>query len=624
MHNKFNNLQQLSQKTKDDDNNSDCLTYAFISMYKNSIWCIKSLCEFCLKSLSQILLLSSKEELYYTGTNKNMMMSMNNSADEKYSRHRRRHRRRLSKSISHHSNQKSSSKLNLLSNKTRVTVRSVSNLNLNQTQSNHTILTEEKNTLGTINSHIIVVPVPSSHCQNLPTNPINLREQLADSLCRRSYEPLTFMNRGMCCGHCRPLFPPNIPFNHPDHYIPQQQSLDKEKKSSEKSIKMSDASETQTSPYAVSPSIKSHVTNSPEEDELLTTDTIFTNGINEQNESIISFPDHDTSPSQRSVEIINDDSQLRLDAQILVNDSIQTAQEKYQRILRMSIDQDPQNNTLDTEKQTIDNQSKSIIIPDEFNEEKLSNDITLCQELCNKLNLSDSSQITEIIRILASNAPHILKEQSTYHTPLINNLNTNKEDENMLCRQLLLHPPFKPKRLIHLCPDGSIQVLSAVDDDNNNSNKNQFIDQHQQYHLNYSNSAITPSIQQNHILKNESSVALEYETTTAIDFKTNFNHKITTESTSTQQLHSKIPVEPIVKIKLDLTDETINVDSEDNENSLPEIFFKRIIAPESSIISSTKKSNQNIKDEKNNIIHIDRQSYSKSRYDRSRSSYTER
>ncbi|CAF4380286.1 unnamed protein product, partial [Adineta steineri] len=147
-----------------------------------------------------------------------------------------------------------------------------------------------------------------------------------------------------------------------------------------------------------SPSIKSHITNSPDEDEPLTTDTIFTNGYNEQNESIISFPDHDTSPSQRSVEIINDDSQLRLDAQILVNDSIQTAQEKYQRILRMSIDQDPQNNTLDTEKQTIDNQSKSIIIPDEFNEQNLSNDITLCQELCNKFNLSDSSQITEIIR----------------------------------------------------------------------------------------------------------------------------------------------------------------------------------------------------------------------------------
>jgi len=65
------------------------------------------------------------------------------------------------------------------------------------------------------------------------------------------------------------------------------------------------------------------------------------------------------------------------------------------------------------------------------------------------------------------------------------------DNENTLCRQLLLHPPFKPKRLIHLCADGSIQVLSAVDD---NSNENPIINQ-QQYHLNYSNSAITPAIQ---------------------------------------------------------------------------------------------------------------------------------
>ncbi len=70
------------------------------------------------------------------------------------------------------------------------------------------------------------------------------------------------------------------------------------------------------------------------------------------------------------------------------------------------------------------------------------------------------------------------------------------DNENNLCRQLLLHPPFKPKRLIHLFADGSIQVLSAVDD---NSNENPIINQ-QQYHLNYSNSAITPSNQQNHIL----------------------------------------------------------------------------------------------------------------------------
>ena len=37
----------------------------------------------------------------------------------------------------------------------------------------------------------------------------------------------------------------------------------------------------------------------------------------------------------------------------------------------------------------------------------------------------------------------------------------------------------------------------------------------------------------------------------------------------------------IVNINLDLNDETMTVNSEDDENSLPEIFFKRIIAPKS-------------------------------------------
>ena len=39
--------------------------------------------------------------------------------------------------------------------------------------------------------------------------------------------------------------------------------------------------------------------------------------------------------------------------------------------------------------------------------------------------------------------------------------------------------------------------------------------------------------------------------------------------------------DPIVKIKLDLNDETMEVNNEDDENSLPEIIFKRIIAPDS-------------------------------------------
>jgi hypothetical protein len=59
---------------------------------------------------------------------------------------------------------------------------------------------------------------------------------------------------------------------------------------------------------------------------------------------------------------------------------------------------------------------------------------------------------------------------------------------------------------------------------------------------------------------------------------------ILTESTSTQQSYSKTGAQdddPVVKINLDLTDETIEENSENEENSLPEIFFKRIIVPES-------------------------------------------
>ncbi|CAF4817934.1 unnamed protein product, partial [Rotaria sp. Silwood1] len=63
---------------------------------------------------------------------------------------------------------------------------------------------------------------------------------------------------------------------------------------------------------------------------------------------------------------------------------------------------------------------------DESNTQKLSNETILCQDLCNQLNLSDSNQITEIIHILALNAPHILKEQDSNKNTVIHNLNTNK------------------------------------------------------------------------------------------------------------------------------------------------------------------------------------------------------
>jgi hypothetical protein len=164
------------------------------------------------------------------------------------------------------------------------------------------------------------------------------------------------------------------------------------------------------------------------------------------------------------------------------------------------------------------------------------------------------------MRLLASNAPHILKEQPPTNT-------SNIENHNNMCSQLLLHPPFKPKRLIQLCPDGSIQVLSAVDDDDDNSNQNQ-INNPQQYRLNYSNSAVIPSIQHNSVL-DESSLACMFINEQSLEQEKTLLKYQNSLLTLTQD----IP-DPIVKINLDLNDE------DDDENSLPEIFFKRIIVPE--------------------------------------------
>ncbi|CAF4940897.1 unnamed protein product [Rotaria magnacalcarata] len=340
----------------------------------------------------------------------------------------------------------------------------------------------------------------------------------------------------------------------------------------------------------------------------------------EQNHSVLSFSDHESSSSEKFEAILDNYNLLTSNAQMLVDDSfIQNAQEKYTRLLGMSTDQNPKNSLIDKDKEIIQNKPKSVTISDELNTIKSSNENQLCEELCNKLNLSDSNQITEIINILSINAPHILKEKHFKKKVLVNDLNANKDEENNSCRQLLLHPPFKTKRLIQLCSDGTIQVLSAVDD---NSNENKIINQ-QQYHLNYSNSAVTPGIQQNHIFTDESSLCLEYETasTALLDLNDNsqsqtktkisFDHFIIDQSSivSVQQKtivpmydtslgyssthssevqlntdHSKIDFydhDPVVMVDLDLQDETIEINNIDDNNSLPEIFFRRIIARES-------------------------------------------
>lgn len=105
----------------------------------------------------------------------------------------------------------------MLSNRTRVTVRSMSNQNLNHAYSSKE--QSPSNALGTINSHITVAPVESSRCQNMTS--------ATNTLCRFSFEPLAFVNRGMCCGYCRPVFVSSMPCHHSAHCLPSSAQLQK-------------------------------------------------------------------------------------------------------------------------------------------------------------------------------------------------------------------------------------------------------------------------------------------------------------------------------------------------------------------------------------------------------------
>ena len=114
------------------------------------------------------------------------------------------------------------SKLDALPNRTRVTVRSISNMNLNRVESNQASAVQQTpplNTLGSINSHVMVKPLRASQCQTATAHTdgraqttdrtypdtVKIREQLTDALCRRSHQPLTFMNHAPCCAHYRSI-----------------------------------------------------------------------------------------------------------------------------------------------------------------------------------------------------------------------------------------------------------------------------------------------------------------------------------------------------------------------------------------------------------------------------------
>jgi len=155
-----------------------------------------------------------------------------------------------------------------LSNKTRVTVHSVSDLNLNHADSDNS-LTGKENTSEMINSHITVVPVKSSFCQNKNRRNDNLREQTTDSM---------YHHRRICFSHCRPTCFTNIP-NYRSKSSQHFQRLD--------SQRSTNASESQL--IEDSPNIETPLT-----------DTL--------------------------------SNQLKLNAAMLVDDSIQNAQAKYQKV----------------------------------------------------------------------------------------------------------------------------------------------------------------------------------------------------------------------------------------------------------------------------------------------------
>ena len=78
----------------------------------------------------------------------------------------------------------------------------------------------------------------------------------------------------------------------------------------------------------VSPSIQSHAMHSADNES----PSISVLSDIDANPSILSFPDHDTPVSQQSEQLVDDDQQLRLDAQVFVDEVIRVALEQYQQV----------------------------------------------------------------------------------------------------------------------------------------------------------------------------------------------------------------------------------------------------------------------------------------------------
>ncbi|CAF2112943.1 unnamed protein product [Rotaria magnacalcarata] len=218
------------------ENNDNCLTYAFITLYESSLWCMQIIYELFFKSLWQIFMYL-KQEIQYdrsrhqTCNHRVDMVSINKSTMNNYSltskkrnysdlsryhlrlneaRNRERHRR-LPR------NNRLLGRENTLLRKDLHPVSS--NQNMNQTSC-------KQQDSRSIDTNVVFVPIRSSYCQtdtlnnDLPTinvdlnqseKTINLSEQLTDKVHHCLHEPLMLMTREMSCRQNRTSFYSTIP-----------------------------------------------------------------------------------------------------------------------------------------------------------------------------------------------------------------------------------------------------------------------------------------------------------------------------------------------------------------------------------------------------------------------------
>ncbi|CAF4317866.1 unnamed protein product [Rotaria socialis] len=217
------------------ENNDDCLTYAFITLYESSLWCMQIIYELFFKSLWQIFIYLKQEMQYNRSHNHTCnrvdMVSinkstMNNSSliskKRNYSDSSRYHWR-LNEARNRESHRRLPRNNRLLGRENTLLRKDLHRVSSNQNMNQTTYKPQDSRSIDT---NIVFVPIRSSYCQtdtlnnDLPTinvdlsqseKTINLSEQLTDKVHHRLHEPLMLMNREMLCRQNRASFYSTIP-----------------------------------------------------------------------------------------------------------------------------------------------------------------------------------------------------------------------------------------------------------------------------------------------------------------------------------------------------------------------------------------------------------------------------